>query len=81
MDLAGGTGGHAGFAEAAQALNEHRRGLEGIVTIDEVVEQLVVARGGEVEEIFNCSLFRTGEAPPVTFEVEDTSFEVGQGRT
>ncbi|MEY3894339.1 MAG: hypothetical protein RIR78_1117 [Actinomycetota bacterium] len=57
--LAGCTGLHAGFAQAAKALNQHRRGLEGVVAIDEVVEQLVVTRGGEVEEILDCSLFRT----------------------
>ena len=79
--LAGGSGGHAGFAEPAQALNQHRRGLEGIVAIDEVVEQLVIAGRCHVEEILDCGLFRSSKAPPITFELKDASFEVGQGRT
>jgi hypothetical protein len=40
---------------------------------------LVVARGAEIKELLDGGLFGTGKTPPVTLEIEDTSFEVGEG--
>ncbi len=49
--------------------------------IDQVIEQLVVARGCEVKELFNRSLFSSSKAPPIAFKVQDARFQVGQVRT
>jgi hypothetical protein len=70
---------HADFTQAAKALYQHWRGLEGIVAIDEIVEKLVVTRSAEVKEFFNGALFSTSEAPPISLEVEDTTFKIGEG--
>ena len=44
-----GAGVGAGLAQAAQALHEHWRGEQGILAVDQVVEELVVSRRSHIE--------------------------------
>ena len=78
MLLAGGAGCCAGIAQAAKALDQHWRGLERILAIDQIIENLIVTRCAEVEELLDCALFSSSKAPPAAFEFKDTEFEVAQ---
>lgn len=76
---AGRTSAHPRLAESAQALDEHRRGQQGIVPIHQVVEELVVTRSTEVEEFFYSALFRPGVAPPTALKLQNPHLKVAQG--
>jgi len=69
-----GAGVGAGLAQAAKALHEHWRGEQGILAVDQVVEELVVSRRSHIEELFNGALFGTRVAPPLAFEIQDSHF-------
>ena len=74
--LASGAGVGAGLAQAAQALDQHRRGFQGLLAINQIVENLIVPRSAQVEELFNRALFRPRKAPPAAFEFQDSGFEL-----
>src|SRR6478736_1462217 len=61
----------AARAHPAQALDEHRVGLEGLRAVEERVEHLVVARGAHVEELLDGLLLGAGVLPPLALERQD----------
>ena len=71
----------ASLAQAAKALDQHWGCQEGILAVDQVIEQLVIGRRGHIEELLDCALFGTCIAPPLAFEVENADFELCQSLT
>src|SRR5256885_504181 len=69
------TGGAAGAAERAAAGGV---GGEGLGTVEQRVEHLVVAGGGHVEQLTDGLLLGARELPPLPFEGEDGSVALRQ---
>src|SRR3954471_4068607 len=61
----------AARAHPAQALDQHRVGLEGRRAVEERVEHLVVAGRAHVEELLDGLLLRPGVLPPLALERQD----------
>ncbi len=76
--LARRAGVHTRLAKAAQALNQHRRGQKGVLAVDKVVKQLVVARRAHIEELLDGALLGPGIAPPTPLEIQDSGLEVAK---
>src|SRR6478672_1031978 len=74
----GGAGALARGAQPAQALDEHRVGLERGRAVDEGVEHLVVAGGAHVEQLADRLLLGAGVLPPLPLERDDLAVAVGQ---
>src|SRR6478752_7958300 len=70
----------AGGAQAAQPTDQQRVGLEGLGTVDQGVEDLVVAGGGHVELLPDGRLLGPGVLPPLALELEDLAVPVAQAR-
>src|SRR5690606_12361493 len=66
-------------ALTTQTLDEHRVVREGVVVVDELVEDLVVAGGAQVEQVLDGLLLGPGVLPPLVLEVQDLPVAVGQG--
>src|SRR6478672_8798029 len=69
-----------GGAEAAQATDQQRVRLEGLGTVDQRVEHLVVAGRRHVELLADRGLLGAGVLPPLTLEVEDLAVALAQAR-
>src|SRR5687768_17585826 len=69
----------AGGAQAAQAADEQRVVHEGLGTVDEGVQDLVVAGRGHVELVADCCFLGAGVLPPLTLEVQDLAIALRQG--
>src|SRR3954447_14957362 len=67
-----------GGAQPAQPFHQHRVGGEGLGTVEQRVEHLVVARGGHVEQLTDGLLLGARELPPLPFEGEDGSVALRQ---
>src|SRR6478735_4424312 len=70
----------AGGPEATQPADQERVGLEGLGTVDQGVEDLVVARRGHVELLADRGLLGAGVLPPLPLELEDLAVPIAQGR-
>src|SRR4051812_7750981 len=57
--------------QPSQPLHEHRVDSEGLGTVDERVEHLVVAGGRHVEQLADRLLLGAGVLPPLPLEGED----------
>src|SRR3954452_16979164 len=67
-----------GRAQPAQPPDQERVVGEGLGTVDEGVEDLVVARRGHVELLADGLLLGAGVLPPLALEVEDLTVALGQ---
>ena len=77
MDLATGVAlSEPGLTHPAKALDQHRGGGERLFPIDQVIEDLVITRWRDGEELSNRALFGPGVLPPLTFELEDPLFQL-----
>ena len=74
-----GAGGDAGFAEAAEALDEQRGCGQGILTVDQVIEELVILTSRDIELFLYADLFSPGVTPPLALKIKDTDLKVAQG--
>lgn len=74
--LAGDAGGHAGLAQAAKAFYQHRCGQKGVISIDQIIEKLVVASGANIEELPYCRLLCPCVSPPTTLEIEYSRLQI-----
>src|SRR5688572_8917618 len=70
----------AGRTQPAQATDQQRVDLEGLGTVDQGVEDLVVAGGRHVELLADRGLLGAGVLPPLTLELEDLAVAVAQAR-
>ena len=61
-----------------QPLDQHRVGTQRGGPVDQPVEQLVVAGGGEPEAVRDGLLLGSGEAPPLAFEIQDLRLARGE---
>src|SRR3954462_13566429 len=62
-----------GGAQPAQPFHQHRVGGEGLRTVEQRVEHLVVAGRGHVEQLADRLLLGAGELPPRVLKGEDRS--------
>src|SRR6476620_96775 len=67
-----------GGAEAAQATDQQRVRLEGLGTVDQRVEHLVVAGRRHVELLADRGLLGAGVLPPLALELEDLAVPFAQ---
>src|SRR6476620_2145118 len=79
-EAAGGALALARGAQPAQAADQQRVGLEGLGTVDERVQHLVVARRGHVELLADRGLLGAGVLPPLALEVEDLAVALAERR-
>src|SRR6476659_1226080 len=77
-EAAGRAGPLAARAQAAQALDQHRVGLERGRAVDQGVEHLVVARRAHVEELTDRLLLGPGVLPPLPLEGDDLAVALTQ---
>ena len=68
---AGRTGLGTSLTEAAQALNQHWLAQKGGLAVNQVVEQLVIGRRGEVKELLDGGLFSAGIPPPLLLKIQN----------
>src|SRR5690606_15733140 len=66
------------LAQPPQARHQHRVVRQRARIVEQCVEQLVVARGGQPEPVPDRPLLGTGPAPPLAFEREDPLCQVVQ---
>src|SRR6476661_4134260 len=74
----GGAASSADLPDPPQPPHEHRVVLERVRTVDDPVQQLVVARGGETEPLADRSLLRDVQPPRLPLEVQDRARSVIQ---
>src|SRR4249919_1447843 len=65
----------------AQAADEQRVGDQGLGTVDEGVEHLVVAGRRHVERLADRGLLGAGVLPPLALELQDLAVALAQART
>jgi hypothetical protein len=62
-----------GGPEAAESLDQHGVVGQRDLVVDDAVEQLVVARRGDVEPLPDGLFLGARVLPPLTFEIEDAA--------
>ncbi len=69
---------HTRLTKAAQALDQHRGGQKGVLAVDKIVEQLVVAGRAHIKELLDGALLGPGITPPTPLEIQDAHLKVAK---